>query len=366
MAAYTLAFGQSPSRETAELLLALVELENAHGRAIIQFNWGNVSTVASDAVDYWVPPWFDLDAINAMPDTEAEKKARYLKLHAQMVAGKVPSAFLALPSHVDGARLFLQNVKPSMYDAARTGDPLAFAHAYWASGYCPDQACKDSGPVFQQLQAAIRSAGYFSALTPDPKKKVSAAEAAALLPPLPRPGSPSPSFGQLSAPGQAGGADVARELVVFAASCELADVEMLAKQGNTAGIAERIAHYWADVLHQAETAPHPKEWCGAFALWALHAAKLGLELRWRFATATDPRSGFLYALTRTHDPKPGDIAYLDKPWQHHAIVYSVEGDTVHTIDGNQGPARPIQTHEAPLSHWTAYYSIESLLPKERV
>lgn len=367
--AYTRKFGVAPDRETAELLLALVDIENAHGGAIIQFNWGNISTNASDSVDYWRPPWFDLDAVNALPEGQA--KQHLLFEHTEMVGHRAPSAFLALADHGAGARVFLSNVKPSMYDAAETGDPMAFAHAYWSSGYCPDEACKNSGPTFQKLQAAIRAAGYFALLAPAKKKAAPAgtspAPVAELLPssPSPAPASPSGSSPPLSELGHTAAKNL-RNLVVFAASCELEDMTLLVERGDPAGVAELVATYWDDVL--AHPSPrnasgtrilaYPKEWCGALALRCLHAAKLGLAYKWMFGP---PHYGFLFRLEQTHEPEPGDIAYLDKPWQHHAIVTDVEGDTVHTIDGNQGASAPIKTHEAPRSHWTAFYSIAPLL-----
>lgn len=354
---YVTHFGVPPDRETAELLLALVDIENAHGQAIIAHNWGNISCFASDAVDYWRPPWFDLEAVQALDDADP-KKAHLLFEHAQMVAHKAPSAFLAFDTHEQGIASWLRNVKPSMYQAASSGDPMAFAHAYWSSGYCPDEACKNSGPTFQSLQGSIRAKGYFAALEPSKKKSMSPVEAATLLPPLPRPPSLSPSFGQLSEPGQGVAPSMKRELVIWAASCELENMTLLVGNHDAAGVAALISSFWADVLHQAATAPHPKEWCGAFALWCLHQAGIGLELHWEFGP---PHYGFLWNLPITHEPKPGDIAYLDKPWQHHAIVVEVVDGVVHTIDGNQGSLEPIKTHEAPLSHWTAFYSIESLL-----
>jgi hypothetical protein len=354
---YVAHFGVPPDRETAELLLALVDIENAHGAAIIQHNWGNISTFVSDAVNYWRPPWFDLEAVQALDDSDP-KKAHLLFEHQQMVDHKAPSAFLAFDTHAAGIASWLHNVKPSMYAAASSGDPMAFAKAYWSSGYCPDEACKNSGPTFQKLQAAIRAKGYFAGLAPAAKKKLSAGEAATLLPRLPRPGSPSGSFGQLSAPGQGVAPNMKRELVIWAASCQLEDVTLLVENHDAAGIEALISSFWADVLEQSVTAPHPKEWCGAFALWCLHQAGVGLELRWEFGP---PHYGFLWYLRTTHEPKPGDIAYLDKPWQHHAIVVEVVDGVVHTIDGNQGAEAPIKTHEAPLAHWTAFYSIESLL-----
>lgn len=370
--AFTSHFGAPPDRETAELLLALVDIENAHGSAIIQFNWGNISTFAKDSVDYWRPPWFDLDKVNALPD--GASKTHLLAVHQQMVDNKAPSAFLALPSHLDGARVFLSNVKPSMYDAASTGDPMAFASAYFSSGYCPDQACKDSGPTFASLQKTIRAAGYFNSLAPS-KKKVGVSQVGTLpinpapvaepLPSSPSP-QPAPPFGSSSPLSALGGEANLRNLVIFAASCHLEDVALMVQNHDPAAVAELVATFWDDVLEHpspknasgTRTQKYPPEWCGAFALHCLHEAHLGLSIKWAFGP---PHFGFLYRLHTTKTPQPGDIAYLDAPFQHHAVVTEVEGDIVHTIDGNQGASEPIKTHSAPLSHWTAFYSIGSLI-----
>jgi hypothetical protein len=180
-AAYARRFGQQPDRETAELLLALLFIENDHGRAVIEHNWGNLSVTAGPTVDYWRPPWFDLEKVEAMPDNVSadgfgqgktnDKKKRYLELHQRMLDGKAPSAFRAFPDDETGIAAWLGAVKPSMYDAAATGDPARFANAYWSSGYCPDEACKNSAPSFAALQKEIRSAGYFAALEPAKKKQ---------------------------------------------------------------------------------------------------------------------------------------------------------------------------------------------------
>ena len=149
---------------------------------------------------------------------------------------------------------------------------------------------------------------------------------------------------------------MARELVTFAANCELSDMDLLVSQHNENGVAARIAVYWADVLTVAGTPP--KEWCGAFALWCIHAAELGPDLHWEIG------KGFLFCLPLTKAPEPGDVAYLAEPLQHHAIVVEVDGDTVHTINGNQGPEHPIKEASSPLSHWTAFDPIPPLLPPE--
>lgn len=102
--------------------------------------------------------------------------------------------------------------------------------------------------------------------------------------------------------------------------------------------------------------PFPKHWCGGFALWAIHQADVALDVAWKIGL------GFceVQRLPRTTQPKPGDVAYKDKPFQHHAVVASVSGDTVTTIDGNQPHCA---RRQKKLSAWTCFYSIEPLLMK---
>lgn len=263
---------------------------------------------------------------------------------------------------------------PNVLAAATAGDGFGAIQAMHQNGYFELDPLKYAAAAAKNYAAFLAATGEPALLnfSPSPiapapapapvpaQKKSPMTEA---LPPLPQSPSPESSSGSSTPPsGSADGAstspDNLRNLVVFAASCELEDMALLVSLENQAGIAERIEVYWADVLHQAPTAQHPPEWCGAFALWCLHQAGLGLLLRWLFGP---PHFGFLWNLEATKSPKPGDIAYLDKPFQHHAIVVEVSGDTVHTIDGNQGPHAPIMTHEAPLSHWTAFFSIEALI-----
>lgn len=358
--AFAAAFGRPIDRETAELLLALLFIENDHGRAVIEHNWGNISTFVKDGVDYWRPPWFDLDAVNARPDTDP-KKARYLALHQQMVDHKAPSAFLAFPDDAHGIMVWLHNVKPSMYDAAKTGDPMAFADAYWASGYCPDDACRDSGPTYRSLQSSIRAAGYFAGLASSGKQSTAAAVVAPSLPSEP----PCSSAGSSIEPSgsEVAGADELRGTRAGVVARVLAELELVDSGAFTPS---RVNAYWADVLHQAPNLPHPPAWCGALALFCLHGAELGLALRWRFQTVTDKRSGFLYALTRTTEPQPGDVGYQDKPFQHHFLVESVSGEFVSTVEGNQGQPKPIKRGtRSRSSAGVVWFSIRQLL-QERV
>lgn len=97
--------------------------------------------------------------------------------------------------------------------------------------------------------------------------------------------------------------------------------------------------YWTEVLPDwPEGSPHPRHWCGAMALACLRWAEL---CEWVWV----PGKGFIYhdgdgnrlrepRLHITRFPEPGDIAYFQAN-QHYAIVESVDGDKLVTIDGNQ-------------------------------
>lgn len=87
--------------------------------------------------------------------------------------------------------------------------------------------------------------------------------------------------------------------------------------------------YFADAAPQF-LGEHP-DWCGIFALWALHQAGLLRDKSWKTGY------GFLEthpALPATSDPQPGDIAYFTKN-QHQALVRRNNGNgTVDLINGN--------------------------------
>jgi len=155
---------------------------------------------------------------------------------------------------------------------------------------------------------------------------------------------------------------LARDAVVLVASRELALVE------SGAFTPSRVNDYWASALHQAPNLPHPPAWCGALALFCLHDAALAPSLFWRFQTASDKRSGFLYALQRVKpedELRRGDMGYQDQPYQHHFIVEAVDNNTVTTIEGNQGEPRPIQRRtrrrDDPALAW---FSIKRLLKED--
>lgn len=111
--------------------------------------------------------------------------------------------------------------------------------------------------------------------------------------------------------------------------------------------------YYESALPGVPRHSWPKHWCGIFCLWALHQAGLALDWEWRIGV------GFLYRLQTTTSPQPGDIAYFER-YQHHAIVESLAGATLVSIDGNQAGGI-VARRERPRGRVRAFYSIDPLL-----
>jgi hypothetical protein len=149
----------------------------------------------------------------------------------------------------------------------------------------------------------------------------------------------------------------------------------------------RVEDYWRSALGVEWHGKFPPHWCGAFNLWALHEAGLALDKQWHIAGCW-PRHdsvGYGFILTQPHQlmvtktPQPGDTSYKGAPYQHHAIVESLESADrpakdaqgrpcvvsdviVHTIDGNQGPPLFIKRSQ----HWLSdpaytHFSISPLI-----
>ena len=106
---------------------------------------------------------------------------------------------------------------------------------------------------------------------------------------------------------------------------------------------------WSDDVVKYADSPGLPAWCGIFALWALHQAGASVGT-WHMGSGIASVSG----LQPTRDPKPGDVGYVDQPYQHHFIVQSVEGDTVSSIDGNSGGNGSIQSESHSKSGSTFY------------
>lgn len=112
--------------------------------------------------------------------------------------------------------------------------------------------------------------------------------------------------------------------------------------------------YWADV--NPGLVGSKLDWCGGFALWALHQVGLATDRNWI------PGKGFILAppfpLATTATPKPGDIIYIDQPNQHQGLLLGFKGDLVLTVDGNTRNA--VATHERP-KRGIVFFSIDSLI-----
>lgn len=91
-------------------------------------------------------------------------------------------------------------------------------------------------------------------------------------------------------------------------------------------------------------------WCGIFAVWACksHGVPLG---NWKLGV------GVSSMLKSTSDPQPGDIGYVDQPYQHHCIVAAVNGDSIVTIDGNSGVDSTVTENTHARKHFSAFYRI---------
>lgn len=113
--------------------------------------------------------------------------------------------------------------------------------------------------------------------------------------------------------------------------------------------------YWADVLPGTPPSGYPKDWCGAFALWALHQAGLAKDRNWIIG------EGFLAGFPTTQSPEVGDVAYFTTN-QHQAVVVGVDlaGGTVSLVNGN-GTGGAVSPSVTPISHVAAFYSIAPLL-----
>ena len=96
-------------------------------------------------------------------------------------------------------------------------------------------------------------------------------------------------------------------------------------------------------------------WCGIFAFWALNKSGVPMP-KWKLGERMiKPESARLPG----SPPMPGDIAYRNA-YSHFAIVESVAGNTVKTVNGNTAGednlGGQVQTKEHPLSDWTAFFN----------
>jgi hypothetical protein len=88
---------------------------------------------------------------------------------------------------------------------------------------------------------------------------------------------------------------------------------------------------WSDdVVTKAGAAGLP-DWCGIFALWAIKKGGASWIGTWRQGSGILAVSG----MTRTSDPRAGDVTFMNADPQHMSLVFSApDANHVSTIDGN--------------------------------
>jgi len=112
------------------------------------------------------------------------------------------------------------------------------------------------------------------------------------------------------------------------------------------------ARYWLGA--NGALPDKPRAWCGVFYLWCLREADL---CNWLWHGLFFSRK-----LLTTTDPQPGDLAYFDQPYQHHAMVQSVDGDTLKLIQGNYGVPGHVAESECSIAKKKpVFYSIQRLV-----
>lgn len=189
------------NRQEAELYLAHIwAIEDARGNGVLNNNPGNLTAAESYVGDAYRPSWFELT------DTSSEKdKAR----HADMLAGKAPSAFRSYPSFDQGLtdyfKFIFQKFVP-LASAANSGDPVRFANAIFDTHYSAEEPAQgitraSTADSLRSLLAEFDRAGMFSQLQP-----VGAGPAPLV------PGATPPRSQQVQAPGSHGPSPSALQL----------------------------------------------------------------------------------------------------------------------------------------------------------
>ncbi len=96
-------------------------------------------------------------------------------------------------------------------------------------------------------------------------------------------------------------------------------------------------------------------WCGIFVFWALNISGVPMP-KWKLGENMIKPEAARYPGS---PPLPGDIAYRNA-YSHFAIVDSVSGNTVKTINGNtageDNTGGQVEVREEPLSDWTAFFN----------
>jgi hypothetical protein len=153
-------------------------------------------------------------------------------------------------------------------------------------------------------------------------------------------------------------ADGSRESVLAAARTMLGKIEAKNNAGGKRVGAEyllEIFHLaapgvWDDSIIETAGAALPS-WCGIFTVWAHKKAGKNIGT-WQMGKGVSAFG----TLQQTTNPMPGDIGYIDQPFQHHCLVVKVEGGNVHSIDGNSGLFSEVKENIKPLSGYSGFFT----------
>lgn len=148
-----------------------------------------------------------------------------------------------------------------------------------------------------------------------------------------------------------------REAVVAAAKSQIGKVEAKHADGSGKRVgAQYLLEYfhkaapgvWDDSIIETAGADMPS-WCGIFSVWA--HKKAGLDIgNWQMGKGVSAFG----KLKPTTSPQAGDIGYIHDPNQHHCIVVKIDGDNVHSIDGNSGLFSEVIENVRPMAKYDLF------------
>ena len=149
-----------------------------------------------------------------------------------------------------------------------------------------------------------------------------------------------------------------RESVVAAARSMIGKIEAKHAEGGQRVGAKyllEIFHLaapgvWDDSIIQTAGATMPS-WCGIFAVWAHKRAGKDIG-SWQIGKGVSAFN----TMQQTTSPQAGDIGYIDQPKQHHCIIVRVDGNNVHSIDGNSGLFSEVIENTRPMSAYSGFFT----------
>lgn len=170
------------------------------------------------------------------------------------------------------------------------------------------------------------------------------------------PGAPPDATAGQGHPGQEGGV---RARLVQIAQGEVGVVE----SGEDRG--ERINTYRGAVTGPGEQADLPEPWCADFLSWVYREAGIPVGNDGKGEDYVPYLKDWAQKAGRYHDrggyqPQPGDIVVFNwdgGPDDHAGIVEKVEGDNVHTIEGNSSDSVARRSYALGSGQVTGYVSV---------